>query len=103
MELIISNPEDIAKISEALSSITRVKILKLIGKESLGVTEISEILKMSKGNISSQISLLESLGLVEISYGPGIKGLKKLVKLKYDKIIIDLSSQTTTSFQETDK
>jgi len=92
MSLVLSNPEDIVKISEALSSLTRVKILKMVNKEGLGITELSDALKMSKGNISSQISLLESLGLIEITYAPGIKGLKKIVKLKYDKIIIDLSS-----------
>jgi len=52
--------------------------------------ELSEELGMTKGNVSSQISLLEGAGLLEVTYTEGVKGLKKLVKSKYDKITISL-------------
>ncbi|TRM77077.1 transcriptional regulator, partial [Sulfolobus sp. B5] len=46
------------------------------------------ILKMSKGNVSSHVSQLESLGLIEVEYKNGIKGIKKIIKPKYNRIII---------------
>ena len=90
MELIINEPEEILRITKALSVITRLNILKLVSEKEMSITELSEILHMSKANISMHITELENAGLVEISYKNGIKGIKKVIKLKYDKIIIDL-------------
>ncbi|MEM3949957.1 MAG: transcriptional regulator, partial [Saccharolobus sp.] len=44
---------------------------------------------------SSHISELENLGLVEVEYQNGIKGIKKIIKAKYDKIIIVLKSSNS--------
>jgi predicted transcriptional regulator len=90
VELVLSDVEEILRVAEALSSVTRVNILKLTSREAKSVTELSEELRMTKGNVSSQISLLEGAGLLEVTYTEGVKGLKKLVKSKYDKITISL-------------
>ncbi|QKQ99984.1 winged helix-turn-helix transcriptional regulator [Metallosphaera tengchongensis] len=101
MDLIVSDVEDIIKISEALSSMTRVNILKLIANEEKSITELSEELHMTKGNVSSQVALLVSSGLVEVRYTEGNKGLKKLIRSKYSKIVISLLSDD--SLQEPGK
>ena len=98
MELIINEPEEILKITRALSVITRLNILKLVSEREMSVTELSEILHMSKANISMHIAELENAGLIEISYKNGIKGIKKVIRSKYDKIIIDL--QPSSSLKE---
>lgn len=95
MDLIVSDPEDILKISRALSVMTRINILKLVTENELNVTELSEILHMTKANISMHISELENAGLIEIKYKNGVKGLQKVIKNKYDRIIIDLNSSTS--------
>ncbi|ARM75969.1 ArsR/SmtB family transcription factor [Acidianus manzaensis] len=101
MDLVISDPEDILKISSAFSSMTRINILKITSLEPKSITELSNELMMTKGNISSQVSELEHAGLIEIKYENGEKGIKKIIKSKYDKIIILLSSDSTNnSFQE---
>jgi predicted transcriptional regulator len=92
MEINVSDPEEILKITEALSSITRINILKILNESPKSITELSEELKMTKGNISNQVALLESAGLVNVEYQNGIKGIKKIIKSKYNKIIISLDS-----------
>jgi predicted transcriptional regulator len=91
MELTIKEPEEILKIAEALSVISRINILKLINNKPMSVTELTSELGMSKGNISNHIATLENAGLVVSEYENGIKGIKKIVKPKYSRIVIDLS------------
>ncbi|MEM0193921.1 MAG: ArsR family transcriptional regulator [Metallosphaera sp.] len=91
MDLTVTDVEEVVKVTEALSSITRVNILRLISDREKSITELSEELRMTKGNVSSQVALLESAGLIEVRYSEGNKGLKKLVKAKYDKIVILLT------------
>lgn len=97
MDLIVSDPEEILKISIAFSSMTRINILKIVTETPKSITELSEELMMTKGNISSQVAELEKAGLIEIKYENGKKGIKKVIKGKYDKIIIQLSTNSTTS------
>ncbi|AWR97324.1 ArsR family transcriptional regulator [Acidianus sulfidivorans JP7] len=97
MDLIISDPEDILKISSAFSSMTRINILKIVSTTPKSITELSNELMMTKGNISSQVSELEHAGLIEIKYENGEKGIKKIIKGKYDKIIILLSSEDSAT------
>ncbi|QGA54993.1 ArsR family transcriptional regulator [Sulfolobus sp. E5-1-F] len=99
MDLVIDDPEKIYEISKALSTMTRINILQLVSTMPMSITELTEKLNMSKGNISSHISELENLGLVEVEYQNGIKGIKKIIKAKYDKIIIVL--KTSSSPNET--
>ncbi len=91
MELVVKDPEDILKIATSLSVISRINIMKLITVKPMSVGELTIELGMSKGNISSHISGLEEAGLIESEYENGIKGIRKIVKAKYSKIIIDLS------------
>lgn len=95
MELVVKEPEEIVKISRALSVITRLNILKLVSEKEMNVTELSEILHMTKANVSMHIAELENAGLIEITYKNGIKGIKKIIRLKYDKIVIDLESSSS--------
>ena len=94
VELIVSDPEEIMKIARALSVITRINILKIVAEEPMGITELSEVLHMTKGNVSTQVAELENAGLIEITYVNGVKGIKKVIKPKYDKIIVLLNSST---------
>ncbi|PVU72777.1 transcriptional regulator [Sulfolobales archaeon SCGC AB-777_J03] len=90
MDLVVEDLEDIMKVLEALSSITRVNILRMLYEEELSVTELSERLRLSKGTVSTHISVLESAGLVESVYVPGVKGVKKVIRPKVERAIIVL-------------
>jgi predicted transcriptional regulator len=88
MELEVKEIKEIVKLAQVLSSESRVKILKIINNRELSLSEITEELNLTKGTISSHITLLESLGLIDVKFQPGVKGIKKLIKSKYNKIII---------------
>lgn len=97
MNLVISDPEEILKISSAFSSMTRINILKIVTESPKSITELSQELMMTKGNVSSQVAELEKAGLIEIKYENGKKGVKKIIKGKYQTIIIQLSNELTNS------
>jgi|ECHhosMinimDraft_1075155.scaffolds.fasta_scaffold00099_6 predicted transcriptional regulator len=88
MILLLDDVEKVRDLFEALSSTTRIKILLIIRDKQMSVSELSEKLKLSKADISNQVSFLEKVGLVETSYLPGVKGVKKLVRLKEKEITI---------------
>ena len=70
---------------------TRINIIKILSLNPMTVTSLSEALKLTKGNVSNQVASLEEAGLVESTFEPGIKGVKKVLKPKYEKIVLILT------------
>ena len=81
----------IEKVAKALSSLTRRLILHQIqnSNEGMDVSNIASILNMTEANISAQIKKLQEAGLIYCNYCSGNHGVRKISKLKYDKIIIN--------------
>ena len=90
--LSISNDDAILRIGRALSSKTRLKILRLLLEKDkdANVTEVARHLGGTEANASAQIKILYDAGLLECRYEPGQHGLKKISKTKIKKITIDL-------------
>jgi predicted transcriptional regulator len=86
--LTIESDELIEKIVKALSSRTRRQILHHIQIEPMDVSNIAANLNMTEANISAQIKKLEEAGLISCDYASGEHGVRKISKLKYDKILI---------------
>ncbi|MHA1756622.1 MAG: ArsR/SmtB family transcription factor [Promethearchaeota archaeon] len=86
--LLIDNDKKIEEIVKALSSSTRRKILAQIQSEPADVSKIASNLNMTEANISAQIKKLEKAGLIECSYSSGQHGVRKISRLKYNKLII---------------
>ncbi|MBY9004002.1 MAG: ArsR family transcriptional regulator [Candidatus Lokiarchaeota archaeon] len=86
----VDSDNEIELIVKALSSETRRKILQKIQKSEteLDVSEIASILNMTEANISAQIKKLKEAGLIECDYCSGQHGVRKVSKLKYDKLLI---------------
>lgn len=82
----------IQKVAKALTSPTRRLILTLIqnSNEGMDVSNIAKILNMTEANISAQIKNLQEAGLIFCNYCSGNHGVRKISKVKYDKIIINL-------------
>ena len=87
-----SSELQIQKVAKALTSHTRRLILNLIqnSDEGMDVSNIAKILKMTEANISAQIKNLQEAGLIYCNYCSGNHGVRKISKIKYDKIIINL-------------
>ncbi len=86
-ELKITGKEAL-KLIQGLSSITSFKILQLLSKENLDISSIARRMKLSEAHISGEISRLEDLQLVNISYAPGKRGIRKVCMLAVKQISI---------------
>jgi len=84
--------QQIEKVAKALTSETRRVILNLIQKsnEGMDVSNIASILNMTEANISAQIKKLQEAGLIYCDYCSGNHGVRKISKVKFDKIIINI-------------
>jgi predicted transcriptional regulator len=82
--------KDALNLVKGLSSITSFKILQLLSKENLDISSIARKMKLSEAHISGEISRLEDLQLVKISYAPGKRGIRKVCTLSVKQILIML-------------
>ena len=86
--VVIETDDEIENIVKALSSQTRRKILHQIQNEPADVSKIASDLVMTEANISAQIKKLEKAGLITCEYSSGAHGVRKISKLKFDRLII---------------
>lgn len=84
----IESDDQIEKIVKALSSRTRRQILHYIQDEPMDVSNIASSLQMTEANISAQIKKLEEAGLIVCDYASGDHGVRKISRLKFNKISI---------------
>ncbi|NWF94665.1 MAG: helix-turn-helix domain-containing protein [Candidatus Thorarchaeota archaeon] len=82
--------DSVVRIGSALSSKTRLKILRLLLDGEKDVTRIAQHLGGTEANASAQIKILSEAGLLGCRYEPGQHGLKKISWTKVKRIIIDL-------------
>ena len=83
---------DIEKVVKALSSPTRRQILHQIknSNDGMDVSNIASSLGMTEANISAQIKKLQDAGLIFCNYCSGNHGVRKISKVKFNQIIINL-------------
>ncbi|TFG02931.1 MAG: ArsR family transcriptional regulator [Promethearchaeota archaeon] len=86
--VMVETDEAVEDIMKALSSNTRRKILRQIQIEPADVSKIASDLDMTEANISAQIKKLEKAGLIICEYSSGAHGVRKISKLKFDRLII---------------
>lgn len=85
-ELTVSG-SDAVKVADALNS-TTYRILQLISEEPFDVSTIAEKLDLSEAYVSEQIRELEDLKLIQVSYGRGKRGIRKICSLAVDRVTI---------------
>jgi len=88
--LIVSGEEYIYRVCSALASPTRIKILRELLRNETDIGKIAEIIGQSKANASTQVRRLEEAGLVHSEYRPGVRGVRKVVKMNIREIRIIL-------------
>lgn len=85
----ISEAENVFK---ALSTPMRLKIMEMIYEDSnLSMNDLAEALGLTNGAISMHVSKLEEAGLVKIKVTSGKRGTMKLIRPRYDRLMIDLA------------
>jgi predicted transcriptional regulator len=82
--------DDINLVAKALSSKTRVSILRMTSEKDIDVSRIAGMLSQTEANISAQIKILENAGLLVSRYEPGMHGVRKICSTKVDTVIFKL-------------
>ena len=88
--LIAYGEEYVRRVTSALSSSTRLKILEFLRSQEADVGKVSELIDQSKANASAQIRILEQVNLIKTTYKPGMRGVKKLCKSDIKKVFLIL-------------
>lgn len=85
----ISEAETVFK---ALSTPMRLKIMEMIYQnDQLNMNDLARSLGLTNGAISMHVSKLEEAGLVSIHTTSGKRGTMKIIRPRYDRLMIDLA------------
>jgi predicted transcriptional regulator len=90
MILPLQNEDDIIKTAYALSSETRIKIIRILKKQKMTISEIAAKLNQTEANASTQVKILEKADIITVEYASGLHGLKKICSIEVDRLEINL-------------
>ena len=85
-----SDETALSGICRALSSVDRIKIVRLLAKNPQNLLEISKKLSLPISSVSKHIDMLAAAKIVQINYQPGLKGHCKLCTLMISSVTLDL-------------
>lgn len=95
--LSVERPEALMRISHALSSDIRLRVLLALGKQSRSVGELADQLGAPLSTVALAVRTLEGAGLITCRSQPGIRGSMKLCSRRVDAITIDLEPHGGTT------
>lgn len=87
----LDEPKEVAEICHALSSPVRVKIMRLLARESKSVGEIAEEMDLPMSTAALAVQVLQKAGLIITKNQPGTRGTLKLCSRKLDLVQINLA------------
>ena len=95
MQTIKMNLDDtvqLAAISKALASETRIEILRQLRYRELNVNEIAELLNIPASSSAAHVKVLEEAGIIKTSLQPGIRGSMKLCRVILDHVYVEMNT-----------
>ena len=91
MILYLKSMSEAAEVFKALSTPVRLKIMEMIYEDdNLSMNDLAEALELTNGAISMNIQKLEEAGLITIKTAAGKRGAMKIVRPRYERLMIDL-------------
>lgn len=100
MNLNLDQVKELTAIGKALSSETRINILKLLDKEQLNVNEIAERLNIPASSAAMNVRVLEDAALIYTELKPGIRGSMKVCIKQEDSLSISFNYTEVNSETE---
>lgn len=89
--LYIHSLKEAEEIFKALSAPARLRIMELIHENNhLNMNELADALGLTNSAVSLHVGKLESAGLVTIHTASGKRGIVKIVKPVYRRLIVDM-------------
>ncbi len=92
MQISTRYPEQLYTVSHALSSIDRIRILKLLEENAYNVIELASILHIPASTAGIHVRILEKAGLIRTQIQPGTHGSSKLCSCSVERITILLQN-----------
>ncbi|GMX66804.1 ArsR family transcriptional regulator [Paenibacillus elgii] len=87
LELSINEPDELVKVAHALSSHTRLNIIKLLlNHNNINVNEIGEKLQIPMSTAGVNVRVLEEAGLIQTEILPASRGAMKVCKRNFDDV-----------------
>lgn len=86
----LSDIEYTAKICKALSSETRLEILRCLISKSMTISELAEQFYLPMSSMCLHIKTLKDAGLIASVQKPGIRGSQKLCGIRASSVVLDL-------------
>lgn len=92
MMLYLKSLSEAEEVFKALSTPMRLKIMQMIYEnDNLSMNDLAEALDLTNGAISMNVTKLEEAGLVKIKTMAGKRGAMKIVRPRYDRLMIDMA------------
>ncbi|MDQ6423150.1 winged helix-turn-helix transcriptional regulator [Paenibacillus sp. LHD-117] len=92
LELSINEPDQLVKVAHALSSHTRLKIIKLLlNYNNMNINEIGEKLGIPVSTAGINVKVLEEAGLILTEILPASRGAMKVCKRNFDDVRLILN------------
>jgi predicted transcriptional regulator len=88
----LDDVDHLVSIGKALSSDTRIDILKQLRYRDLNVNEIAEILGIPASSSAAHVKVLEEAGMIKTSLQPGIRGSMKVCHVILDHIYLEMNT-----------
>ncbi len=86
-KVMVVSGEEALKVADALTA-TTMKMLKLLWDEPLDVSTIGRKLGLSQAYISEQVKILEELKLLNVTYAPGKRGVRKVCSPAVERVTL---------------
>ena len=100
IKLNLDDTERLANISKALSSETRIEILRHLRYKDLNVNEIAELLNIPASSSASHVKVLEEAGIIKTNLQPGIRGSMKVCHIVLDHIYVEMNTTRNLEQEE---
>lgn len=92
LELSINEPDELVKVAHALSSHTRLNIIKLLlNHNNINVNDIGEKLQIPVSTAGVNVRVLEEAGLILTEILPASRGAMKICKRNFDDVRVILN------------
>jgi predicted transcriptional regulator len=96
----LDDVEHLASIAKALSSETRIEILRQLRHKDLNVNEIAEILDIPASSSAAHVKVLEEANMIKSSLQPGIRGSMKVCHIVLDHIYVEMNTTKNLEQEE---
>ncbi|MCR5583895.1 MAG: winged helix-turn-helix transcriptional regulator [Lachnospiraceae bacterium] len=95
--LYFNNIMEAETVFKALSTPMRLRIMEMIYKnDNLSMNDLAEALGLTNGAISMHVGKLEEAGLIKIRTTSGKRGTMKIVRPRYNRLMVDFAPEKDT-------